>query len=130
MQCSMTFWKCCTYTQQKKKPNELICSNLLRLRFFFGTVYWLNLKNCMKHQWISDAQEMANGILQVMFLGITGFHFPVAHFAVADTMPSLISTIIWKCLDKLIEWGFEVSLNIFPKNGNIQLLQLQLYKCV
>ena len=28
-----------TYIPQKKKHNKLICSNLLLLRFFFGTVY-------------------------------------------------------------------------------------------
>ena len=43
MQCYKTFWKCCTYTQQKKNHNKLICSSLLLLRLFFGTVYHTNI---------------------------------------------------------------------------------------
>ena len=60
---------------------------------------------------------MASEILQVMFLGITGFHYHVAHYAVAGATASQISTTIWKCVDKLAEWEFEVS-----SQRSIQLL--------
>ena len=56
---------------------------------------------------------MASEILQVMFLGITGFHYHVAHYAVAGATASQISTTIWKCVDKLAEWEFEVSSKIY-----------------
>ena len=47
MQCYMTFWKCCTYIQQKKKKhNKLICCNLLVFCFVFGTVYYTPSISC------------------------------------------------------------------------------------
>ena len=60
---------------------------------------------------------MASEILQVMFLGLTGFHYHVAHYAVAGATASQITTTIWKCVDKLAEWEFEVS-----SQRSIQLL--------
>ena len=51
---------------------------------------------------------MATEVLQYMFLGVTGFHFHVAHFAVAGAVASQIQTTFWKCVQKLHEWEFKV----------------------
>lgn len=56
---------------------------------------------------------MATEIFQVMFLGITGFHFHVAHFAVAGAVAGQITSAIWKCVDALTEWEFVVSIKTF-----------------
>ena len=45
MQDSMTFWKYCICTQQKRKHNELNFRNLLLLRFFSGSVWFLKYRN-------------------------------------------------------------------------------------
>ena len=53
---------------------------------------------------------MATEMLQYMFLGATGFHFHVAHYAVSHAVASQIIPTLWKCVQKLTEWDFQASI--------------------
>ncbi|KAK3089320.1 hypothetical protein FSP39_002711 [Pinctada imbricata] len=52
--------------------------------------------------------ELANEVLQVSFVGFTGFRFPICHFPTAGVKASDLHIIIWNCISKLWDYGFEV----------------------
>jgi len=45
-----------------------------------------------------------------MFLGDTGFKFPVAHYPTSSATPAQLYTIVWELVDKLAQYGFKVSI--------------------
>ena len=49
--------------------------------------------------------KLATHALKILFLGHTGFRFPVAHFATEQTSPSELYLIFWKT----VKMGFLVS---------------------
>ncbi|KAK3085261.1 hypothetical protein FSP39_000805 [Pinctada imbricata] len=50
--------------------------------------------------------ELANEVLQVSFVGFTGFRFPICHFPTAGVKASDLHIIIWNCISKLWDYGF------------------------
>ena len=52
---------------------------------------------------------MATHILQLIFLGDTGFRHPVAHFATRESVAAELYVIVWEAVAKLRDKGFSVS---------------------
>ena len=57
----------------------------------------------------SSDEQLASHILQLVFVGSQGFRFPVAYFATSEASPTDLDLIIWKTIDHLNQWDFEVS---------------------
>ena len=53
--------------------------------------------------------KLASHALQILFLGQTGFRFPVAHFATDSASPSELYLMFWKCVKMLGLFGFKVT---------------------
>ena len=53
-------------------------------------------------------RKLATEVLQVTFLGNSGFRFPLAHFATRPILPHELHIIIWEIVSKLQDWGFHV----------------------
>ena len=53
-------------------------------------------------------QELASEVIQLSFVGYTGFRFPICHFPTNGIKASELSIIIWKTIAKLSDWGFQV----------------------
>ena len=53
--------------------------------------------------------KLATHALQVLFLGNTGFRFPVAHFSADSASPSELYLIFWKTVKMLALFGFKVT---------------------
>lgn len=52
--------------------------------------------------------KLATHVLQIVFLGYTGFRFPVCHFPTTGVNASELHTILWSVMKKLYDWGFHV----------------------
>ena len=55
-----------------------------------------------------DRKQIANHVLQLQFLGLTGFRFPLAHFPTTQATAPEINQIFWKCVSFLQSYGFKV----------------------
>lgn len=53
-------------------------------------------------------RELATDALQLVYLGHTGFRFPVAHFAATASKAHELYVILWNAISALGEWGFNV----------------------
>ena len=53
-------------------------------------------------------QTLATQVLQISFLGYTGFRFPIAHFPTDGVTASELYLIIWDLISNLQSWGFTV----------------------
>lgn len=53
-------------------------------------------------------KQLGTHILQFMFLGITGFRFPFAHFVTTNIQSYDIHTLFWDAVDHLQMYGFRV----------------------
>ena len=53
--------------------------------------------------------KLANHVLQLSFVGFTGFKFPIAQFPNREAASYEIMNIFWKAVDVLDDWGFKVS---------------------
>lgn len=53
-------------------------------------------------------KELATDALQILFLGHTGFRFPIAHFATKCVKAHELYIILWNIISSLGEWGFTV----------------------
>lgn len=62
--------------------------------------------------------QLANHVLQFVFLGFTGFRFLVAHFPTAQANAAQIYTTFWDVVNKLGEWGFHVHYACFDGASN------------
>ena len=51
---------------------------------------------------------LATHVLQVMFVGYTGYRFPVCHYPTCGVKASELHTILWSTIKKLHDWGFLV----------------------
>ena len=58
---------------------------------------------------ISDEIKMASHVLQIFFLGDTGFRFPIAHVPCTECVASEIYVIFWDVVRELMKNGFDVS---------------------
>ena len=61
------------------------------------------------HLTADERPKLAGYALQFMFLGDTGFKFPVAHYPTSSATPAQLYTIVWELVDKLAQYGFKVS---------------------
>jgi hypothetical protein len=52
--------------------------------------------------------KLATHALQIIFIGYTGFRFPVCHFSTTGATASELHTILWSVVKKLHDWGFHV----------------------
>ena len=52
--------------------------------------------------------KLATHVLQLLFLGITGFRFPIAHFPTTQITPPELYLIFWKSVQMLGIYGFRV----------------------
>ena len=53
-----------------------------------------------------EGHDLANHVIQFMFHGITGFRFPVAHYATHGANAPQIYSMFWDVVEALHEWGF------------------------
>lgn len=60
-------------------------------------------------------QTLAEEVMQLSFLGYTGFRFPVCHFPTDGIKASELSLIIWDTVAKLSDWGFQI--DYFMQDG-------------
>ncbi|KAJ8313193.1 hypothetical protein KUTeg_009256 [Tegillarca granosa] len=51
-------------------------------------------------------QTVASSVLQISFLGYTGFRFPIAHYPTAGASAYELYTIIWEIISYLQSWNF------------------------
>ena len=51
---------------------------------------------------------LATHVLQVMFVGYTGYRFPVCHYPTCGVKASELHTILCSTIKKLHDWGFFV----------------------
>ncbi|XP_033729442.1 uncharacterized protein LOC117318583 [Pecten maximus] len=56
----------------------------------------------------TDDVKLANHVLQFVFLGHTGFRFPLAHYPTNQASPSELYLIFWKVVKSLDLYGFTV----------------------
>ena len=52
--------------------------------------------------------ELATEVIQLSFVGYTGFRFPICHFPTNGIKASELNIIIWNTISKLSDWGFTV----------------------
>jgi len=55
-----------------------------------------------------ERKMIANHVLQLQFLGLTGFRFPLAHFPTTQATAPEINVVFWKCVAMLQSYGFTV----------------------
>ncbi|KAJ8017433.1 hypothetical protein HOLleu_45163 [Holothuria leucospilota] len=53
-------------------------------------------------------QKVASDVLQIYFLGYTGFRWPICHFPTTGVTASELYITIWKIISELQDWGFYV----------------------
>jgi hypothetical protein len=53
-------------------------------------------------------QTLASEVIQVTFMGYTGFRFPLCHYPTGGVKSSELHIIIWDAIAKLSDWGFTV----------------------
>ena len=53
-------------------------------------------------------RKLASHVLQIIFIGYTGFRFPVAHFPTDCVTASELQIIMWNTISELQNWGFTV----------------------
>ena len=53
-------------------------------------------------------QTIATQVLQLTFLGYTGFRFPICNFPTNGIKASELNIIVWDAVAKLSDWGFQV----------------------
>lgn len=53
-------------------------------------------------------QTIATQVIQVTFLGYTGFRFPLCHYPTCGVKSSELHVILWKLVACLNDWGFTV----------------------
>ena len=53
-------------------------------------------------------KTLGNHVLQLLFLGITGFRFPFAHFVTDNVQASELYGLFWKAVKALWTYGFKV----------------------
>lgn len=51
---------------------------------------------------------MATHVFQIVFLGDSGFHFPVAYFGTTEAVAGEIYIIMWEAVRRLLKHGFKV----------------------
>ena len=86
------------------QPNLRIVTNGATVEFV-GLVETLDGSRSMKViQQGNNAQTMATHVFQIIFLGITGFRFPIAHFPVTETTASEIHYVS-PCSSLLVYMG-------------------------
>ncbi len=61
---------------------------------------------CIKNKEVK--RKLATECLQIIFLGHTGFRFPIAHFSTEGVKASGLMIHIWDAVSKLQDWGFTV----------------------
>ncbi|CAG2223976.1 unnamed protein product [Mytilus edulis] len=54
------------------------------------------------------SRKLATDVLQITFLGYTGFRFPIAHYPTDGVKASELYIIIWDLISQLQSWGFIV----------------------
>lgn len=64
-------------------------------------------KNCVQQQ--PGINQLSTHVLQLVFLGNTGFRFPFAHFPCLQTSASELYLIFWKAVKMLGLFGFTVT---------------------
>lgn len=52
---------------------------------------------------------LATHVLQFMFLGYTGFKWPVAYFATTEAHASELMLLVWEVINQIHSYGFKVS---------------------
>lgn len=57
----------------------------------------------------NNEKELGTHALQILFLGITGFRFPIAHFISDGVQAPELYPIFWQAVDKLKLYGFTVA---------------------
>ncbi|XP_014675321.1 PREDICTED: uncharacterized protein LOC106815380 [Priapulus caudatus] len=53
-------------------------------------------------------QTLASEVIQLTFMGYTGFRFPLCHYPTGGVKASELHIIIWDAIAKLADWGFTV----------------------
>lgn len=92
-----------------------------------GLVETLDESRYMKVIQGNNTQTMATHVLQIIFLGITGFRFPIAHFPVTEATASEIHCMFHRAVHYLSTWGFHVKyVNMDGASANRVFMHLNL----
>ncbi len=59
------------------------------------------------------SHPLATHVLQMEFLGFSGFHFPVAHFPTSGIQAHQLIPLYWECVRHLLEFDFHVDFTLF-----------------
>jgi hypothetical protein len=70
------------------------------------------LQECLSHLLYSflgnGEPKLASHVLQLLFLGDTGFRFGFAHFPTKEANASDLYVVFWEAVLHLEKWGFKV----------------------
>ena len=74
-------------------------------------------------------KELGTHALQFMFVGLSGFRFPIAHFITTNVQSYDLHNLFWRAVDKLQLYGFTVSFTCMDgAQSNRSFLHLNLGK--
>ena len=79
---------------------------------FFQILYHGNCICYTEYFMFPDKVQMATHALQFMFLGDTGFKWPVAFYFTRECVAAELYIIFWDLVHHLMEYGFHVSFHI------------------
>jgi hypothetical protein len=94
---------------ETKLQEDLVCSYKGNTMKLIGLVDIGNEAfhlECLKKKALN--RPLATECLQLVFLGYTGFRFPVAHFPTNGVKASELCIQLWRAISKLQDWGFVV----------------------
>ena len=88
---------------------EVRTTEILKYNFFSNSLSWNVLVLKTEYFMFSDKVQMATHALQFMFLGDTGFKWPVAFYFTRECVAAELYIIFWDLVHHLMEYGFHVS---------------------
>lgn len=71
-------------------------------------------------------QSLASEVLQISFLGYTGFRFPIAHYPTGGVTAAELYVIVWDVVSNLQSWGCTTNY-ILQDGGNQNRQFMKLY---
>ncbi|MES9883829.1 MAG: hypothetical protein ABW185_23505 [Sedimenticola sp.] len=82
------------------------CGNFVQLKGFTELGEEGNMCSILRSG--VQKKKLGTHILQIVFLGLTGFRFPIAHFVTTQIQGYELYTIFWEAVDQTERYGFKV----------------------
>ena len=64
------------------------------------------------HYFAGQEKQLATHILQLLFIGDTGFRFPVVYYCTTEAVAAELYEMIWNCVNNLKMNDFHVRLTL------------------